>query len=123
MAFFCTMNTDVRSFSISGYGWFVVTWMVYLSMIFLLMIALVYTSNLPGLLTMVAGRSSDHAMSSVVSSVPSCHFTPLRRWNSHVRLLTSFHDSARPGTTLLSGSSLISVSNTCSDTLMFENRL
>ena len=71
VAFFCTMNTDVRSDSISGYGCDVVSWTVYLSMIFLLRIALVYVSNLPGLLRIVAGRSSDHATSSAVSSLPS----------------------------------------------------
>ncbi|MNN47611.1 hypothetical protein D3C81_1620400 [compost metagenome] len=78
---------------------------------------------MPGLFRIVAGRSSDQTTSSVVSSVPSCHFTPLRILNSHVRLFTSFQDSARPGMMRLSGSSFTSESNTCSDTLMFENRL
>ncbi|MNL75599.1 hypothetical protein D3C87_2014320 [compost metagenome] len=41
VAFFCTMKIDVRSFSINGYGWLVVSWIVYLSITFLLMIALV----------------------------------------------------------------------------------
>ncbi|MNN32221.1 hypothetical protein D3C81_1459360 [compost metagenome] len=41
VAFFCTMKIDVRSFSISGYGLLVVSWMVYLSITFLLTIALV----------------------------------------------------------------------------------
>ncbi len=72
---------------------------------------------------MVAGLSSDHATSSVVSSLPSWNFTPGRSLNSQVRLLTIFHDSASPGTIWLSASIFTKHSNMCSDTLMLENRL
>ncbi|MNN32220.1 hypothetical protein D3C81_1459350 [compost metagenome] len=78
---------------------------------------------MPGLFWMVAGRSSDQTMSSVVSSEPSWNFTPWRILNSQVRLLTSFHDSARPGMMRLSGSIFTSESKMCSDTLILENRL
>src|SRR5512144_327195 len=80
--------------SITGLGTGVTSCTVYGSIFVGSPTALPYTRKLE---VLPCSRLIEKTTSSAVKSLPSCHFTPLRRWNTHVFGSFCSHFSARPG--------------------------